>query len=142
MGHASQIALGIAINKRNTKVYCLDGDGALIMHMGGMTIIGNQNVNNYVHIVINNGAHDSVGGQKTVGLDIDLLKIANACGYKKCYSCVNASEIRRFLKEINGTNELTFLEIKVNKGARKDLGRPTTTPIENKNMLMEYLNEI
>ena len=81
MGHASQIALGIAINKRNTKVYCLDGDGALIMHMGGMAIIGNQNVNNYVHIVINNGAHDSVGGQKTVVLDIDLLKIAKACGY-------------------------------------------------------------
>lgn len=142
MGHASQIALGIAINKRNTKVYCLDGDGALIMHMGGMAIIGNQNVNNYVHIVINNGAHDSVGGQKTVGLDIDLLKIAKACGYKKFYSCVNTSEIRRCLKEINETNELAFLEIKVNKGARKDLGRPTTTPIENKNMLMEYLDEI
>lgn len=142
MGHASQIALGIAINKRNTKVYCLDGDGALIMHMGGMAIIGNNNVNNYVHIVINNGAHDSVGGQKTVGLDIDLSKIAKACGYKKCYSCVNAGEIRRCLKEINETNELAFLEIKVNKGARKDLGRPTTTPTENKNMLMEYLNEM
>lgn len=142
MGHASQIALGIAINKTNTKVYCLDGDGAVLMHMGGMAIIGNQNVKNYVHIVINNGAHDSVGGQKTVGLDIDLLKIAKACGYKKCYSCTNANEIRRCLKEIDATNELAFLEIKVNKGARKDLGRPTTTPIENKNMLMEYLNEI
>ena len=142
MGHASQIALGIAINKTNIKVYCLDGDGALIMHMGGMAIIGNQNVKNYVHIVINNGAHDSVGGQKTVGLDIDLLKIAKACGYKKCYSCTNANEIRRCLKEIDETNELAFLEIKVNKGARKDLGRPTTTPIGNKNMLMEYLNEI
>ena len=97
MGHASQIALGIAINKTNTKVYCLDGDGAVLMHMGGMAIIGNQNVKNYVHIVINNGAHDSVGGQKTVELDIDLLKIAKVCGFKYCYSCSNANEIRRCL---------------------------------------------
>ncbi|MBE6071722.1 MAG: phosphonopyruvate decarboxylase [Clostridium butyricum] len=142
MGHASQIALGIALNKKNSKVYCLDGDGALIMHLGGMAIIGNQDVNNYIHIVINNGAHDSVGGQKTVGLDMNLLDIAKACGYKKCYSCESESDLRRYLKEINTINELTFLEIKVKSGARKDLGRPTTSPIENKNMLMEYLKEI
>lgn len=142
MGHASQIALGIALNKKNSKVYCLDGDGALIMHLGGMAIIGNQDVNNYIHIAINNGAHDSVGGQKTVGLDINLLDIAKACGYKKCYSCESENDLRRCLKEINTINELTFLEIKVKSGARKDLGRPTTSPIENKNMLMEYLKEI
>lgn len=142
MGHASQIALGIALNKKNNKVYCLDGDGALIMHLGGMAIIGNQEVNNYIHIVINNGAHDSVGGQKTVGLNVKLLDIAKACGYKKYYSCETENDLRRYLKEINTINELTFLEIKVKSGARKDLGRPTTSPIENKNMLMEYLKEI
>ena len=81
MGHASQIALGIALRRKNKKVYCFDGDGAVLMHMGALTTIGTSRAVNYIHIVFNNGAHDSVGGQPTVGLKVNLSKIASACGY-------------------------------------------------------------
>lgn len=140
MGHASQIALGIALNKKNTNVYCIDGDGALIMHLGGMAIIGNQAPKNFKHILINNGAHDSVGGQETVGLEIDVLGVAKACGYKACYSCSSKKELLMYAEKINNSEGPLFLEIKVKKGARKDLGRPKNMPIENKCSLMEFLN--
>lgn len=86
MGHASQIALGIALNKPDKIICCFDGDGATIMHMGSLAIVGQRAPRNYIHIVFNNGAHDSVGGQPTVGLDIDIPEIAKACGYKTFHS--------------------------------------------------------
>ena len=86
MGHASQIALGIALQKPERKIYCFDGDGASLMHMGNMAITASMNCKNYVHVVFNNGAHDSVGGQPTVGLKIDLCGVAKAVGYKATYS--------------------------------------------------------
>lgn len=139
MGHASQIALSIALQKKDRKVYCIDGDGAALMHMGGLAIIGSRKPNNYVHIVLNNNAHDSVGGQPTVGGMINLTGIAQNCGYKKVYQASTKEELEDILKIVSENNELTFVEIKVKKGARKDLGRPTTTPIENKNAFMEFL---
>ncbi|MBE6062967.1 MAG: phosphonopyruvate decarboxylase [Clostridium butyricum] len=142
MGHASQIALGIALNSKDRNVYCIDGDGALIMHLGGLAIIGNLSAHNYKHIVINNGAHDSVGGQETVGLKIDIPSIAKACGYKKAYSCSNESELNEYIKIVDEMEGPVLLEVKVKKGARKDLGRPTTTPIENKEAFIRFLNGI
>lgn len=139
MGHASQIALSIALQKKERKVYCIDGDGAALMHLGGMAIIASRNPNNYVHIVLNNNAHDSVGGQPTVGGKISLTGIAESCGYKKVYKAETAQELEDVLKAARENKELTFIEVKVKKGARKDLGRPTTTPIENKNAFMEFL---
>ncbi|GAA0077882.1 phosphonopyruvate decarboxylase [Clostridium sp. CTA-5] len=139
MGHASQIALGIALGKKDREVYCIDGDGALIMHLGGIAIIGNKGPANFKHIVINNGAHDSVGGQKTVGLEINTLEIAKACGYKEYYSCSNKKDLLFYLKKIKDVEGPILLEIKVKKGARKDLGRPTITPIKNKELFMNYL---
>lgn len=139
MGHASQIALGIALNKKDKEVYCIDGDGALLMHMGGLAIIGNQKPKNFRHILINNGAHDSVGGQETVGFKIDTLAIAKACGYAECYTCSSGEELIGLSEKIKNVEGPVFLEIKVKKGARKDLGRPTTTPIENKNDFMEFI---
>ncbi|WP_160687366.1 phosphonopyruvate decarboxylase [Clostridium sp. C2-6-12] len=141
MGHASQIALGIALSSKDREVYCIDGDGALLMHLGGLAIIGNQKPNNFRHILINNGAHDSVGGQETVGLKIDALAIAKACGYKKCYSCTSKEELVKLSKELTGVEGPILLEIKVKKGGRKDLGRPKTTPIENKEAFMKFLNK-
>ena len=140
MGHASQIALGITLGNKDKEVYCIDGDGALIMHLGGLAIVGNQKPINFRHILINNGAHDSVGGQETVGLKIDTLAIAEACGYKKCYSCTSKDELIRLSKELTGLEGPILLEIKVKKGGRKNLGRPTTTPIENKEAFMNFLN--
>lgn len=141
MGHASQIALGVALNRKDKDVYCIDGDGALIMHLGGLAIIGNQEPKNFKHILINNGAHDSVGGQETVGLKIDVLAIAKACGYKECYSCTSREELLKYGDEIANSKGPILLEVKVKKGARKDLGRPTKTPLENKESFMKFLTK-
>ena len=120
MGHASMIALGIAKAQPSRRVYCLDGDGSSIMHMGNMAIVGQSGCANLAHIVFNNAAHDSVGGQPTVGDAIDLPAIAAACGY-------------------NRPGSPTFREIKVAKGARKDLGRPKEPPQVNKMLYMKTL---
>lgn len=141
MGHASQIALGIAMEKLDRRVWCFDGDGATIMHMGSMAIVGNKAPENYVHVVFNNGAHDSVGGQPTVGLKIDLPRVARAVGYSHTYSVSTKEDLHDILKEIQNNGGLTLLEVKVMKGNRKDLGRPTTTPIQNKEALMDFLSK-
>ena len=141
MGHASQIALGIALAQPERRVWCFDGDGATIMHMGSMAIVGNKAPKHYVHVVFNNGAHDSVGGQPTVGLKIDLPAIAKAVGYKSAYSVDNKADLEAILKNVDGFESPTLLEVKVKKGNRKDLGRPTTTPIQNKEALMSFLSK-
>lgn len=139
MGHASQIALGIAIAKPERKIWCFDGDGASIMHMGAMAIVANKAPQNYIHVVFNNGAHDSVGGQPTVGLKINFPSIAKAVGYKSVYSVASKDELQQQLSNLGEAP--VFLEVKVKKGNRKDLGRPTTTPIQNKEALMEFLKK-
>ena len=141
MGHASQIALGIAMAKPDRKVWCFDGDGAAIMHMGSMAIVANKAPKNYVHVVFNNGAHDSVGGQPTVGLKIDLPAVAMAVGYKAAYSVETKEYLAELLNKVNTIEGPVFLEVKVKKGNRKDLGRPTTTPIQNKEALMSFLSK-
>jgi len=145
MGHASQIALGIALAQSERRVWCFDGDGAAIMHMGSMAIVANKAPKNYVHVVFNNGAHDSVGGQPTVGLKIDLPAVAKAVGYKATISVSRKEELEKELPTLN-SQLLTLggpilLEIQVRKGNRKDLGRPTTTPIQNKEALMDFLQK-
>ena len=141
MGHASQIALGIALAQPYRRVWCFDGDGAAIMHMGSMAIVANKASKNYVHVVFNNGAHDSVGGQPTVGLKIDLPAVAKAVGYKAEYSVDNKEALSAILKNVNSFEGPTLIEVKVKKGNRKDLGRPTTTPIQNKEALMTFLEK-
>ena len=145
MGHASQIALGIAMAQPERHVWCFDGDGAAIMHMGSMAIVASKAPKNYIHVVFNNGAHDSVGGQPTVGLNIDLPAIARAVGYKHVVSVDNKSDLENQLSIINSQLSISegpiLLEIRVKKGNRKDLGRPTTTPIQNKEALMSFLQD-
>lgn len=141
MGHASQIALGIALEKKDRKVWCFDGDGATIMHMGSLAIVASKKPANYVHVVFNNGAHDSVGGQPTVGLKIDLPAVAKAVGYTATYSVSTKDQLQEQLAGLSTLNGPVLLEVKVKKGNRKDLGRPTTTPIQNKEALMDFLNK-
>ena len=145
MGHASQIALGIALEKKDRRVWCFDGDGASIMHMGSMAIVASKAPKNYIHVVFNNGAHDSVGGQPTVGLQIDLPAIAKAVGYKNVFSVDNKEDLLNLLAShlspLTSIDGPIFLEVKVKKGNRKDLGRPTTTPIQNKEALMDFLKK-
>lgn len=138
MGHASQIALGIALAQPNRHVWCFDGDGASIMHMGSMAIIADKRPSNFTHVVFNNGAHDSVGGQPTVGLKIDLCAVALAVGYKAAYSLASLDELKTLIPKL-GEGPI-LMEIRVKKGNRKDLGRPTTTPIQNRDAFMKFLN--
>ena len=142
MGHASSIALGIKNKKPKTKVWVIDGDGAMLMHMGSLAYIGEVNPKRFVHIVINNAAHETVGGMPTAASKINLSKIAKACGYKKVYSVDNFEDLDKVLEFAKETNSLTFIEIKTAIGSRKDLGRPTTTARENKENFMKYLNKL
>lgn len=145
MGHASQIALGIAMEKPDRRVWCFDGDGATIMHMGSMAIVASKQPGNYFHVVFNNGAHDSVGGQPTVGLNIDLPAVAKAVGYKHVVSVDNKKDLEKELSTLSShlstSGGPVLLEVRVKKGNRKDLGRPTTTPVENKEALMQFLHK-
>lgn len=141
MGHTSSIALGVAINKANEKVWCIDGDGSALMHMGSMAVVGNFKPNNMVHIVINNGAHETVGGMPTVAESMDLVSIAKSCGYGYAVSVDNFDDLDEELNKIKNMDELSFIEVMCSIGAREDLGRPTTTAIENKENFMNFLNE-
>ncbi len=139
MGHASSIAMEIAIQKPDRKIWCLDGDGAALMHMGAMAVIGASSPKNLVHIVMNNEAHETVGGMPTVAAKVDLPGIAKACGYGKAVCVGDFESLDRELRRAKLGSELTFIEVKCAIGARADLGRPTTTPVQNKDWFMESL---
>lgn len=140
MGHSSSIALGIAINKPQTKIWCIDGDGAVLMHMGSMAVIGANVPKNMIHIIINNGAHETVGGMPTVACKIDLVTIAKACGYSYAVCVDSFKDLDRELENAKNRDALSLIEVKCSIGARNNLGRPTTTAIENKEIFMKYLN--
>jgi len=140
MGHSSQIALGIALNTERN-IFCLDGDGSVIMHMGSLSILGEYAPANFKHIVLNNGAHDSVGGQPTVGFNISIPGVAKECGYSQVYSASSVEELEARFGQFLEAPGPSMLEIRVKKGARKDLGRPKSTPIENKMGLMDLLKK-
>lgn len=139
MGHASQIALAIALQQPERQVICLDGDGAALMHLGALPIIGSRRPANFRHVILNNGAHDSVGGQPTAGFAVDFIAMALACGYQGAMVASAAKEIERGLLALGSTPGPTLLEIRVRRGNRADLGRPTTSPQENKAAFMEFL---
>lgn len=141
MGHASQIALGIALEKTDRRVWCFDGDGAALMHLGSVAIIADKAPENFVHVIFNNGAHDSVGGQPTVGLKVNLAGIAKAAGYKDAVSVTTAEDLGSALKVLRTMRGPVLLEVRVHRGNRKDLGRPTTTPIQNRDALMEFMGQ-
>lgn len=136
MGHSSSIALEIALQKKDKKIWCIDGDGAVLMHMGAMAVIGANKPSNMVHIVINNGAHETVGGMPTVAGNIDVVKIADGCGYEYAVSVDNFDDLDAELKKAKAAEKLTLIEVKCSIGARDDLGRPTTTARENKEAFM------
>lgn len=141
MGHASSIALGIALQKPQTRVWCIDGDGAALMHLGAMAVIGSNAPKNLIHIVINNGAHETVGGMPTVAQTANLPAIARACGYPCAATATTLDELDAALLAARERQELSFIEVKCAIGAREDLGRPTTTALENKVNFMEYLKK-
>lgn len=140
MGHASQIACGIALAQPDRQVVCLDGDGALLMHMGSLTLSAQQR--NLVHIVFNNGAHDSVGGQPTVAAQLNLSSIAKATGYQWVIRVSSNSQLSEALQYALRLGQSCFIEVLCRRGARADLGRPTRTPAQNKQDFMQFLEEV
>jgi phosphonopyruvate decarboxylase len=141
MGHASQIALGISLFKKNRMVYCIDGDGALLMHMGALAINANNAGGNFNHIVINNSAHDSVGGQPTVGDKIDITGLAISSGYLWAKKVTTKEKLITLINQMKDIKGPALLEVQVKKGFRKDLGRPTISPLDNKYSFMEFLEK-
>ena len=140
MGHSSSIALGIALQRPEKRVWVIDGDGAMLMHMGSMAVIGASAPKNLVHVVINNAAHESVGGQPTVAGRLDLVQIARGCGYPRAVSVASPEALDRALEAAKAAETLSLIEAKCAIGARGDLGRPTTTAKENKARFMETVN--
>lgn len=140
MGHCCQIAMGIALSKRDRQVYCLDGDGSVIMHMGALAIIGSSKLSNFKHIVFNNGCHDSVGGQPTCGFEISILDVAKACGYSLVLQARTIEEIENSMQNLISMNGPCMLEIIVKKGSRSDLGRPKSSPTDNKKDFMRFVS--
>ncbi len=139
MGHASSIALGIALQKPDKKIWIIDGDGAALMHLGAMAVIGANAPQNIVHIVINNSAHETVGGMPTVAGKIDIVEIAKGCGYPAAVSVDSFEQLDAALEHAKNSHCLRLIEVKCSIGARADLGRPTTTAKENKTHFMDFL---
>jgi len=141
MGHASSIALGVAMQRPRRQVFCLDGDGAALMHMGNMSTVGSMGNANYNHIIVNNGAHDSVGGQPSDALssNFDICKIALGLGYRQAISVTTPEEVQAGVQAMRSAEGPVLMEIKVRKGGRKNLGRPTRSPIQNKTDFMHFL---
>jgi phosphonopyruvate decarboxylase len=145
MGHTSSIAMGIALNKPERNVWCIDGDGSIIMHLGAQSVNAQSKINNMVHIMLNNGAHESVGGQKTVAFSLDFDKIMKGMGYEYYFKASSEHEVRDNMEQISkllqnpSTKGLIFFEISIAIGSRSDLGRPTVSPIDNKKAFMEFV---
>lgn len=138
MGHASMIALGIAQNAKEKRVYCLDGDGAELMHMGSQAFIAKQNPTNLIHICLNNEAHESVGGMPTGCAGLSYARVAEAVGYEAVYCIDTMDELKQILHDIKTKKVLTFIEVRVSMKSRADLGRPKETAAENKENFMKY----
>lgn len=140
MGHSSSLALGISLAKHNRRIWCIDGDGSVLMHMGSMAVIGANSPKNMIHVVINNESHESVGAMPTVAGKINLLKIAEGCGYQRFLCVDNVAQLEESLHTLTRQEGLSFLEVKAAIGARENLGRPTRSPYENKMEFMQFLN--
>jgi len=141
MGHSLMIAYGIALSKPEMNVFCLDGDGAVLMHLGSLAVVGVHSPKNLIHVIFNNGAHETVGGLPTVCRKINLAEVAENLGYRKTLRVDSNEELLNTLNEVKGVEGPVLIEVLCNLVSRSDLGRPTTTPIENKIELMKYLQE-
>ena len=122
MGHASSVALGIALEKQERKVVVLDGDSAAMMHMGALTMVSKLDVPNFMHVILNNGAHESVGGQPSAGHQIDFTKIAEACGYATVgHSVTTEEELKQAVAELSGCGKASFIDCRIHKGLNRKL---------------------
>jgi phosphonopyruvate decarboxylase len=141
MGHCSSIALGIALAKPDKQVVCIDGDGAMLMHLGSLTSIASIKPKNFWHILINNEVHESVGGQETAAKNVDLSNVVESMGIRKIFSAKTHEELENAMMGLFSISGPFFLEVKVRSGSRDNLGRPTIKPVDNKKDFMSFLDK-
>jgi phosphonopyruvate decarboxylase len=141
MGHASMIALQIAEQRPRRHVWCLDGDGAMLMHAGALALIGARGPKNLIHVLLNNCAHESVGGLPTVANSVDFTAVAHACGYAANYRVKDEVALVQTLGALTLNEGPVLLEIDVSNSSRADLGRPKTSPVQNKLDFMNFLRD-
>ena len=142
MGHASMIALRIAVEQPHRKVWCLDGDGAALMHLGALPVIGRRLPGNLIHVIINNGAHETVGGMPVCGGAMNIPALAAASGYSSVFSADSEESLQHILDEaLPAVAGPVLIEVRCACGSRADLGRPTTTPVGNRDDMMDFLRK-
>ena len=141
MGHCSAIALGIALTKPHRQVVCIDGDGAMLMHLGSLTSIATLKPKNFRHILMNNEVHESVGGQNTAARDLDMTAIVNSLGASKIFKAETPADLEANISDFISCSGPSFLEVKIRPGSREDLGRPTIKPVDNKEKFMKFLEK-
>ncbi len=139
MGHCSSIALGIAINAPHRKIICIDGDGSMLMHLGSLASISELKPDNFYHIIINNGVHDSVGGQDTTAKNIKISKLAASLGFNKSFKAKTKKKLKLNIRSFLSEKGPSMLEIKTAPGSRANLGRPSIHPIINKKDFIKFL---
>jgi phosphonopyruvate decarboxylase len=138
MGHANQVALGVALAQPERPVWILDGDGALLMHLGGLALIGSSGAN-IRHVAIVNGSHESVGGQPTPVGAVDFAAVAMGLGYAWATHAETADELDSAVDVLRRRTEPGFVEVRTRSGSRPGLARPDRTPADNKRAVMEHL---
>jgi phosphonopyruvate decarboxylase len=141
MGHTSSIGLGISIGQPNRRVVCVDGDGSMLMHMGSMPVIATFKPQNFIHVLMNNGSHESVGGQATSANLVDFAQLAKAVGYTNYAMARNLSGLQNAWDSLKNATGPVLLEIKIKNGSRDDLGRPTSTAEQNKLAFMQSIDD-
>ncbi len=139
MGHTASIALGLALGQPDKSLVCIDGDGSLLMHMGALPVIGSIAPRKFIHILLNNGAHESVGGQPTVSNNTDFQSIALASGYRDYAMVKSIDDLKNAWSKLSTDNGPVMIEVKIAIGSRKNLGRPTSTTHENKLAFMDWI---
>ena len=141
MGHASMVALGLALHHPGLKIICLDGDGALLMHLGAVATIGNSVIKNFIHVVLNNSAHDSVGGQPTGAGSMDLIQLSRACGYSKAICAKTENELIQAVSSACSEPGKYFVEVKTALRGNKEIIRPPEDLLTQKTLFVEALNK-
>lgn len=139
MGHTLSIALGVAMGQPDKRIVCLDGDGSVLMHLGALPIMASAKPDNLVHVLLNNAAHESVGGQPTVADQVDFKALALACGYQGYAQAHDIESLKVAWSSVTHQSGPVLLEIKIATGARENLGRPSSPPSENKNAFMKWV---
>lgn len=139
MGHAAMIALGVALAKPERRVWCLDGDGAALMHLGSLGVIAQQAPRNLIHVIMNNGAHETVGGMPVGEGRMRFAPLAREAGYPAVFTADTLPGLQQALAAAQAQPTLCLVEMFCALGARADLGRPTTTPQENRDAFMAYV---